>query len=279
MTTRSDSIAINPAVEKITKKDLMKVFWRAFMLPCFMSMDRMQASGFAYAMIPIIKKLYKSKDKVSESCLRHFEVFNTTYAVAPFIMGIATAMEEQAAKDETFDVSMINTVKVALMGPLAGIGDTFFWGTFRIIAAGIGTSLALQGNVLGPILFLVLYNIPHFAVRYFGLMIGYKTGTQSLEKLISTGLITKASKVASVMGLTVIGGMIASMVKLEIAAVFQSGQTTLKIQDVLNQVCPCLLPLAATFFIYYLLKKGVKPGYIMLGVLAFGIAGKFLKIL
>lgn len=158
MTTKSNTME-----KKLTKKDLKSVFWRAFLLPACYSMDRMQAPGFAYSMIPVLKTLYgDNKEKLAEACTRHSEVYNNTFAMSPLVLGIASAMEEEAANHEDFDVSSINNVKVALMGPLSGIGDTFFWGTFRIIGAGVGISLAEQGSILGPILFLVLYNmIPH----------------------------------------------------------------------------------------------------------------------
>jgi fructoselysine and glucoselysine-specific PTS system IID component len=272
MTTKSN------AKSKITRKDLMSVFWRAFLLPACYSMDRMQAPGFAYSMIPILRKLYTSKEKLREALLRHSEVYNTTFAVSPFILGITTAMEEEAASNPEFDVSSINAIKVALMGPLAGIGDTFFWGTFRILAAGVGTSLALEGNIMGPILFLIIYNIPHFATRYFGLFWGYKLGSDSIESLVESGTMANASKAAGVMGLTVIGGMIASMVRLQIAYVANFGDVTLEIQSIFDEICPKILPLGATFIIYRLLKKGVKPMYIMLGVLVIGIIGKLIGI-
>lgn len=264
---------------EITNKDLMKVFWRSFLLPACYSMDRMQAPGFAYSMIPILKKIYKDKDKLSEALLRHSEVYNTTFAVSPFILGIAAAMEEEAASNQKFDVKAINSVKVALMSPLAGIGDTFFWGTFRILAAGIGTSFALDGNILGPILFLLIYNIPNFLVRFYGIGVGYKLGSKSIQNLASGGAMEKATKAATILGLVVIGGMIASLVNIKIAYVFKSGDTTLKLQSVLDDIVPKLLPLSITFLIYWLLKKGVNVYWIMLGSVVVGILGKALGIL
>ena len=154
-----------------------KTFWRTFPLQACFCFERMQNVGFAYMMIPALKKLYKNKKDISDALKRHLAIFNTTPAVVSFIAGAAIAMEEKfkKAKDkgEEVDEESINAVKAALMGPLAGIGDSFFWGTFRIIGAGIGTSLAAKGSILGAILFLLIYNVPHLIVRYFGLKIGY----------------------------------------------------------------------------------------------------------
>lgn len=274
MSTKSET-------KKITKSDLLTLFWRAFLLPACYSMDRMQAPGFAYSMIPILKKLYgDDKKELAEACERHSEVYNNTFACSPFVLGIAAAMEEEAASDPNFDVSSINAIKVALMGPLSGIGDTFFWGTFRIIASGVGIALAMQGNLLGPILFLLIYNIPNLLVRFYGVRYGYKLGSNSIEALVSGGLMNRATTAAAVMGLTVIGGMIASMVSLNIALVADFGQNvSLNIQSIFDDICPKMLPLGLTFLIYYLLKKRVKAVWIMTGIIVLGIVGKYFGIL
>ena len=232
-------------------------------------------------MIPVLKKLYgDNKEKFSQALSRHSEVYNNTFACSPFVLGIAAAMEEEAAANEEFDVSSINAIKVALMGPLSGIGDTFFWGTFRIIGSGIGISLAMQRNLLGPVLFLIIYNIPNFLVRYYGVQFGYKLGAGSIDTLVSGGLMNRATKAASVMGLTVIGGMIASMVSIKIALVANFGaDVTLNIQGIFDEICPCILALGVTFLIYRLLKKGVKAWWSMIGIIVVGIVGKFFGIL
>ena len=111
MTTKSNEEATG---KKITKKDLMSLFFRSFLLPACYSMDRMQAPGFAYSMIPVLKKLYgDNKEKFSQALSRHSEVYNNTFACSPFVLGIAAAMEEEAAANEEFDVSSINAIKVA----------------------------------------------------------------------------------------------------------------------------------------------------------------------
>lgn len=133
---------------KITKKDLSKVFWRSFQMEFSWNYERQMNLAYCYAMIPILKKLYKSKEAMATALKRHLEFFNTTPHIVTLILGINAAMEEENANDPDFDVSTIDNIKTSLMGPLAGIGDSFFWGTLRLIATGVGTSLALQGNIL-----------------------------------------------------------------------------------------------------------------------------------
>ena len=274
MTTKSNE-------KHLTTEDLKSVFWRAFLLPSCYSMDRMQAPGFAYSMIPVIKKLYgDNEEKKIDALMRHSEVYNNTYAMSPFVLGIASAMEEEAANNDDFDKTSINSIKVALMGPLSGIGDTFFWGTFRILGAGVGIQFAQRGSILGPILFLILYNIPHILTRIYGLKLCYKLGSKSIDTLVSGGLMSRATKAATVLGLIVIGGMIASMVSFKIAWAPQMGDVAFNIQsELFDAICPSLLPLLITFGVYQALMKGKKPVTIMVVLIVVSILLKMIHFI
>ena len=127
----------------ITKKELNSVFWRSFTINASFNYERQMNQGYVYSMIPVLKKLYPEREVLADALKRHSEFFNVTPMVAPFVMGMSTAMEEQGARDEDFDKSSISAVKSALMGPLSGIGDSVFWGTLRPLAAGIACSLAM----------------------------------------------------------------------------------------------------------------------------------------
>ena len=81
------------------------------------------------------------------------------------------------------------------MGPLSGVGDAFYWGTLRILATGVGTSLALQGSILGPILFLLVFNVPHYIIRYLLTFVGYRFGSDMISKVQESGIIwTRSSR-------------------------------------------------------------------------------------
>lgn len=264
---------------EITKKDLRKVFWRSFTLRGSFTYERMQALGYLYSLIPLLIKLYPNSKERAEAYQRHLAFFNTTPAVSSFIMGISGAMEQKNAKEkENFDKTTINNIKVALMGPLAGIGDSFFWGTFRVIAAGIGISLASDGNMLGPILFLVLYNVPHFLARYYGTFVGFNKGTDLLDKIREKGQFEKISLSASVLGLIVIGAMTGTLIDLSTPLSFSMQGSEVNLQDTLDEIMPKMIPLGLTLFILYLLKKSVKVNYIMLGIIVIGIVSSVLGI-
>ena len=154
----------------LTKKELNSVFWRSYQaLGCY-SYDKQQGIPYLRAMVPALERLYPEHDEFIAALKRHNTMFNTTCAFVPFCLGISCAMEEEYANDTTgqFNPDSIGAVKIALMGPLAGIGDSFFWGTFRLIACGVGAPLAAEGNILGVILYLLLNLIPSTLTRWYG---------------------------------------------------------------------------------------------------------------
>lgn len=258
---------------------MMKVFWRSFTIEWSWNYERQMNLGYTYSLLPVLQKIYPQKDKLSESMKRHMEFFNITPWISTFPMGITIAMEETNARDDQFDPSTINNIKIALMGPLSGIGDSLFWGTLRVIATGIGTSLAMKGNVLGPILFLLIFNIPAIAVRYYGLFLGYNIGADFIGSVQKSGLMERLTYGASVIGLAVVGAMTATMVTVNMPFTIGSGDDALTISGLADSVVPGILPLAFTGFIYYLVKKGVKSYWILLLIAAIGILGAYTGIL
>ena len=171
--------------------------------------ERQMHMGFTFMLAKILQKLYgDDKEKLAQALQRHMEFFNCTPALSTFIGGIVASMEEKNANDEDFDTSSINTIKSALMGP-----PVRHWrlrcilGTLRILAVGIGTSLAMQGSILGPILFLIVFNVPNYLLHYFGAVKGYELGADFLEKIQKSGLMEKFMFAAALLGVMVVGGM------------------------------------------------------------------------
>ncbi|UQS82478.1 PTS system mannose/fructose/sorbose family transporter subunit IID [Bombilactobacillus folatiphilus] len=265
--------------KKLTKKDLRGVFWRSMPMEASFNYERMMSLGFAYTMKGIVTKLYDKKADQIAALKRHLEFFNCTSATSPFIAGVLASMEEKNAADDDFDPSAINSMKTGLMGPLSGIGDSVFWGSLRIIASGIGVSLAQKGSILGPILFILIYNIPNLLVRYYGTMWGYQLGSAFVDKM-ADGLMNTITYAINILGNTVIGAMVASMVVIKLPVKISGGKNPETIQTLLNSIMPDLLPLAVTFFIAWLLKKKhVKMIWILLSILVISVVGAFLGIL
>lgn len=270
------------AAKKLNPKTLKHVFNRHYqLLGCF-NYERQMSTGYAWTMMPALRELYKDEpEKMKEAVKRHLEFFNCATTPSPFIIGISCAMEEQnaSASPGEYDDSSITAVKASLMGPLAGIGDSFFWGTFRVIGAGIGAPLAIAGNILGPILYFLINVIPSELVRRYGFKIGYEGGSTFLTRISEDGTLQKMTEAARIMGLIVIGSMIPSMVKLSIAANLNINGANIVLQSVVDQICPQLLPLLLVLVCYKLLKKRISGTVIMVGLLLFGIVAVALGIL
>lgn len=263
----------NATEKMLTKKDLRNMAFRSFFLQASFSFERMQAGGWEYMLLPALKKIYKNDpDKLKAALKDHLEFFNINPFVVTPVAGIIAAMEEKGEDREA-----IRGVKYALMGPMAGIGDAIIWLTIFPICQGLGASLAMQGNFAGPILSLVLFNVLHFVLQFGGIGYGYNTGLSAMSKL-KTGT-KQLSKLASIVGLTVLGALIASYVSMSTPLVIYAGKVSIKLQaDVLDKIMPNMIPLAFTFFIYWLLKKGFKPTYLFGMIIVFGIVTKALGI-
>lgn len=281
MTTTFNDAAVQTADErKLTKQDLNRVAIRSLGMEWDWNYERQMNMAFCYSMLPVIKKLYPNKDDQVAAMQRHLEFFNTTPHMSTLILGITAAMEEQNASDPDFETESINNVKVSLMGPLAGIGDSFIWGTLRIIATGVGVSLAAQGNILGPLLFLLLFNIPAQGLRFYLMHAGYKLGSGFLAKVQESGLMDILTYGASVLGLMVIGGMTAENVAITVPLVIGSGETATTLGDICNTIMPGLLPLAFTLLMYWLVsKKNVKTTTLLVALVVIGLVGSFFGIL
>ncbi|EBK0698649.1 PTS mannose/fructose/sorbose transporter family subunit IID [Salmonella enterica] len=262
----------------VTARDLRRVFWRSFQMEFSWNYERQMNLAFVYTLIPVLKKLYSRKEDLAEALKRHLAFFNTTPLIVTLILGITVAMEEKNSQQKEMDASSIDNVKASLMGPLAGIGDSFFWGTLRLIATGIGTSLALKGNILGPILFLLVFNVPHILARWFFTRWGYVLGTGVLQRIQQSGMMESLTYGASIIGLMVVGAMTASMIDITIPITFGTGEAKTHVQDIINDIMPCLLPLISFAIVYWLLGKKVKPLTIIGGIALVGIFGSWIGL-
>lgn len=257
----------------LSKKELNSVFLRSYQaLGCY-SYDKQQGIPYMRAMIPALEKLYPEKEKFVEALRRHNVMFNTTCAFVPFCLGISCAMEEEYANagEGEFDPQSINSVKVALMGPLAGIGDSFFWGTFRVIACGVGAPMAAAGNILGVVLYLLLNLIPSTLTRWYGFKLGYKGGREFLAKIQADGTLARLTEAAKVLALVVIGGMVPLIVKVPIGLTVEMGGGTLVLSEVLDGIMPNMLALILSGIVYKFVRKGANVNLIILALLAIGI--------
>ena len=265
----------------------------------------MQNGGWAFSMIPAIKKLYKTKEDRAAALERHLEFFNTHPYVASPIIGVTLALEEERANGAPVDDVTIQGVKVGMMGPLAGIGDPVFWFTVKPILGALAASLAMSGNILGPIIYFLGWNIIRMAFMWYTQEFGYKAGSKITEDL-SGGLLQDITKGASILGMFILGSLVNRWVSINFAPVVStvkldkgayidwnnlpsgaegiktaleqqaaglslSSEKVTTLQDNLNSLIPGLAALCLTLFCMWLLKKKVSPIVIILGLFVVGI--------
>jgi fructoselysine and glucoselysine-specific PTS system IID component len=248
----------NTQERMFTKKDIRKMNIRSITGGFSVNWDRIVHKTFVFMIAPYLKRVYANdKQAYIESLKRNMEFFNITPQGHAFMGGLTIAMEEQNAKNPDFDAATIPAIKGALMGPLSGILDSIFPGTWRIICAGIGISLALNGNILGPILYALLYNIPSFIFRFAGGQVGYRFGIDFLDKVQKTGLMEKIMAGAAMLGLMVIGAMSKSMVWTNLALSFGTEDKSQTIQQTFDTIFPGLVSLGVVWLFYWLLGKKV----------------------
>ena len=241
---------------ELTKKDINRVAWRSMLLQASFNYERMQASGWLYGLLPALKKIHTNKRDLARAMKGHMGFFNTHPFLVTFVIGIILAMERSKQ-----DVNSIQSTKIAVGAPLGGIGDAMFWLTLLPICGGIGASLALQGSILGAVVFIVLFNVVHLGLRF--------------------GLAHYAYRhAASIVGMTVIGALVATYVRLSTTLEITAGDAVVKLQaDVIDKLMPAFLPLVYTLTMFWLVRRGWSPLRLIAVTVVLGIVGKFCHFL
>lgn len=237
--------------QKLTKQELNAISWRYILgSQLNWNYERMMSSGYLYGILPVLKKFYGNDESHLQDMMRtHNQFFNTNAIFGNLIMGIDVAIEEEdgyKAKDT------IIALKTALMGSLAGVGDSLFhviWGT---IFGSIAGTLAQSGSIVGCVIW-VIANIVLLFGRAALLPLGYKQGV----KLVTTlkNKLSAFTNAATVLGVTVIGALIPSVVKVTVPFVFKKDGVELVIQDTLDAILPSLVPVLLVLLTYWMLGQ------------------------
>lgn len=262
----------------LTKKDLNRLFIRSNAIQSAFNFERQQAMGFEWAMIPIINKLYNTKEERIAGYKRHIGYFNSHPWTCGPIFGIVASMEEKMANGEDITEENIQAVKGALMGPLAGIGDSLLWSTLRPITAGICASLALSGNGIAPLLFVIILNVIHFGLQYYGVKFGYNFADQFMDKMESMQ-IKVWMEAATILGLFVVGGLTATWLNVTTKLTYTVGEAAISLQSTLDSILPKMLPLVCTLAVYALLRKGKSTTWVMCAIIVVGLLLGFFGIM
>ncbi len=214
-------------MKKVSKKSLNSSFWRWFYgnLTCF-SHEHMQTFGYMWSMLPIIQELYETKDEQAEKLQTYYPFFNTEPQIGSIVVGITAGLEEARANGaEEIDDEMINGIRAGLMGPLAGIGDSLIVGTYIPVLLGIALGLAEGGSIIGPLFYIVVWNVTSIFFQKWIYNKGYELGGSAVEVIVGEQATALRESVI-VMGQVIVGAMAGTWV-----AITTSVQLTTSIQD------------------------------------------------
>ena len=298
---------------QLSKSDRKKVWWRSQFLQGSWNYERMQNMGWAYSLIPALKKLYTTKEDRAAALERHMEFFNTHPYVAAPIIGVTLALEEEKANGTPVEDKAIQGVKIGMMGPLAGIGDPVFWFTVRPILGALGASIASSGNIMGPLIFFFGWNIIRMAFLWYTQEFGYKSGKE-ITKDMSGGILQDITKGASILGMFILAVLVERWVSIkftvdlpatklakgayiefpkgvvngtELQGILGKALSGLSLtpekantlQGQLDSLIPGLMGLLLTFLCMWLLKKKVSPIAIIIALFIVGILARLAGIM
>lgn len=261
---------------QVTKKDLRKTAARYNFMACnIFNYESQMGPAVAWAMAPVLRKIYKKDDEYKEALNNHFNYYNSTTVMSSVILGATLAIEE---KDGITAKETVQSLKTSLMGPFAGVGDTLVWLLWPTIMGSISGYMAQQGNPLGAIIWFIC-NIAFWFVKSKFFEIGYKSGTKMITELGQK--LSAFTEAASIMGLSVVGALIATSVKVQTALNFKVGEVSLALQkDILDQIMPALLPVLLTALVYNLLgNKKWTPTKLILLIIVISLVCSFFGIL
>jgi len=166
---------------KLPVRVLAKVLLRSFLLQASWNFERLQSLGVLYTIAPALRFFYRGEELVAAG-KRHLEYFNTHPFLASPVLGAILDLEQKQSRGEARQVG-VQDFKRMVMAPYAAIGDAFFWGATRPLAAGVALFFAFKGSLWAPVVYLTLFNLPHLWFRVVGLLRGYSLGLRIVEDI------------------------------------------------------------------------------------------------
>lgn len=253
---------------RLDNKTLNRMVWRSMQLQACFNYERMQAAGWLWSILPGLEKIHTNKEDLAASMTHNLDFINTHPFAVTFVMGMVLSMEQMK-----MDIQTIRSVRISTAAPLGGIGDALFWMTLIPIVAGMTANMAIQGNIVGPILYFVIAFGAEMGLRYGLMYWSYNMGTKAVSMM--TQYAQQITHAASVLGVFIVGALIANYGGgTQLGMELPNGEAPIVIQKYLDSILPCLLPLLFTLLCWYLLKnKGFTPIKLIVMFLLIGIIG------
>ena len=262
-------------------KQVRTIFFRTFNIDSCFNHVRQFGHGCAHALRKYIEWLYpgeENKEKRIEAMQRESVIYNITPFISTLGTGLFASMEKEAKENHEFDPSTINSIKVSIMGPASGIGDSLFWVTLRVMCASIAIPFALKGSILGAFIFIGTFDLIHYFCKYYLTFISYKAGSSFIAKAFKDGSLPAITRAATIMGLVMVGCMISSTVDVPLTLAFSAGDTEVSIANIFNDIIPGLLGLLLSLGVFKMLRKKVNPNLIIVLLFAVSLIGAAIGI-
>jgi len=271
-------------VEGLTPEEkamMRKLYWRGERQALIFSFSRYEGHAMAWIMYPFVNWLYdgkKTKEEKITALERQAAFWNMEAVFFNFCIGVLASLEKDYVETGNTTVETIESVKASLIGPFSAIGDAIFWITWRILVTGIALTFSLQGNILGPLFFIVVYNAPKYYLRWHLQLIGYRLGSDFLTTLGESGLMQQITQASAVLGTFMIGGMVPMLIYVPVEATIVMNGIEQPVSDMFNTLIPGFLELAVMIIMLYLIRKKVSPIIIVAGAFVIGIAGAYIGL-
>lgn len=265
------------ATKKVSKKALNRGFWRWWYgnLTCF-THEHMQTFGYMWSMHAIIEDLYPDHVEQAEKLRTYYPFFNTEPQIGSVVLGITAGLEEARANgDPNTDDEMINGIRAGLMGPLAGIGDSLIVGTYIPILLGIALGLSTGGSIVGPLFYIVVWNLTGTLGQKFIYDKGYELGGSAVDVLVGAQANALRNSII-LLGQIIVGAISGAWVNITTAVQFknQAGDVYLDLQKNLDGVVPGFLSVSFVLLCWWLMsKRNMKPVTVMLLMVVIAFVG------
>lgn len=261
---------------KLSRADVFKSYlvWTFFSHSTY-SYERYQAPGVVHAIAPCLEKLYgKDTPELKEALVRHMEFFNTEPNLGGCIIGATLALEEQRANGMDIDPEMISNLKIGLMGPLAGVGDTIWQSTLSPIALSLILGMAQSGNLFAPLLYFIIIAVVLFGEGYISFMKGYEAGRDGISQVVNSGMIHSITSKMATIGGILLGALASSYVTVSSSLVLETSAGTIDVQaNILDSIFVGILPLCVTLLAVHLLRKKLSVNKVMIVLAVIAIVG------
>ena len=266
----------------LSKKTIRKAYldWMFWNLSV-QNVERMEGPAIVKMLADVREELYPGDPEAQKEMLeRHSIFFNTEPNLGSIVPGIVLGMEYEMAQGGDVQPEFINSIKTALMGPFAGIGDSLLPGTLCPILLSIALGLCGNGEIIGPLFYIIVFLGIMLPLTWFLFSYGVKAGANAAELVLTGGIKDKVTKAAETVGLIVVGAVTASYTKFNIGLVYTSGDLSIDIASILDSLLPGLSVLIISLIAYVLMvKKKWSVNKMMLLFLVIAVVGYFTTIL